>query len=187
MAALTTADRVKAYANVKTSVDDASIEGIIDAVSALLHDRIGHDFEGTAIVAEHHSHPYSGALILARPVESIQAVRENGTTLAASGYELQGERLLYRLGSGKTIGWAPGVRSIEVDYTPTSTVPADIELAAREVSAFMLKQSALAVGGGRMGLSGQANADAGSADYFIQALDQLPMASMVLAKYQRFA
>lgn len=185
MADLTTTALVKSYANIADSADDQAIAGIISAVSVHLHDLVGHDYEGDALIAEHHSAPYSGALVLHKPAASIDAIRENGTPLGSSNYELENERLVWRLASGLSVAWGAGKRSIEVDYTTTTEVPKDLELAAREVSAFMVKQSALASGGSRMGLSGQANADSGSADYFVEALNQLPFSGAVLKRYQR--
>lgn len=187
MADLTTTGAVKAYAGVKGSGDDQEIQGLVGAISSYLHGRVGHDYEGTAIVAEHHSSPASGALVLEKPAAAIDAVRVGTGTIAASGYELQGQRLVYRLSSGETIDWTAGVRNIEVDYTPTTEVPEDLELAARELAAFMLKQSALEGGASRFGLSAQASGDTGSADYFVQALAQLPFAAAVLRRYSRFA
>jgi len=187
MADLTTTARVKAYAGVKPAGDDQSIQAIVTAVSVYLHDRVGHDFQGDAITAEHHGSPVSGAVVLDKPAATIDAVRVGTGTIAASGYELSGERLLYRLSSGETVDWTPGIRNIEIDYTPTTDVPADLELAAREISAFMVKQSALQGGASRFGLSAQANGDSGSADYFVQALAQLPFASSILRRYTRFA
>ena len=185
MANLTTTALVKGYANISDSADDQAIMGIISAVSVHLHDLVGHDYEGAALTGEHHSAPYSGAVVLHKPAASIDAIREGGTTLAATGYELEAERLVWRLASGLTVDWGAGKRNIEVDYTTTTEVPEDLELAAREVSAFMVKQSALAAGGSRMGLSAQANSDSGSADYFVQAINQLPFASAVVRRYQR--
>jgi hypothetical protein len=187
MADLTTTGAVKAYAGVKASDDDQSIQAIVSAVSVYLHDRVGHDYDGDAITSEHHTTPASGALVLEKPAATIDAVRVGTGTIAASGYELEGERLLYRLASGETVDWARGVRNIEVDYTPTTDVPKDLELAAREVAAFVLKQSSLSGGASRFGLAAQANGDSGSADYFVQALNQLPFAAAILRRYTRFA
>ena len=53
---------------------------------------------------------------------------------------------MFRLASGDVVGWTAGIRHISIDYTTTEGVPADLELAAREASAFMLKQSGLTHG-----------------------------------------
>ena len=187
MSDLTTRAAVKSYAGVTSNNDDGPISGIVSAVSVLLHGMVGHDYSGEAITGEHHSGPMSGALVLDRPAQSIEEVREGSDTLAATGaYELSRERLVHRLSSGATVSWASGVRNIEVDYTTIDRVPADLEFAAREICAFMVKQSGWGVGSSRMGLSAQANADSGNADYFTQAIRKLPMAKATLARYARF-
>jgi hypothetical protein len=188
MADLTTLAAVKAYAGVSGSGDDTAISGIVAAVSALIHELVGHDYDGDTITGEVHSGPVSGAVVLEKPVASIGAVVEGETTLDSGAYELESERLLWRKSIGGTIPWANGTRNIAVTYTTTSTVPADLELAAREVCAFMVKQSNIgSAGAARLGLSAQANVDTGSADYFVQALRQLPFASLTLRRFMRVA
>ena len=183
---LTTRADVKLYAGVTSGSDDGPISALISAVSVLLHGMVGHDYEGEAITGEHHSGPMSGALVLDKPAQSIEEVREGSDTLATGAYELSRERLVHRLSSGATVSWASGVRNLEVDYTTIDRVPADLEFAAREICAFMVKQSGWRVGSSRMGLSAQANADSGNADYFTQAIRKLPMAKATLARYARF-
>lgn len=185
MADLTTVSEVKAYAGVTGQGDDARIESIVSAVSAAISGYIGNSFDAQPIVGERTDHPL-GAVLLERPAASIDAVRVNGATLSASGYRLQGDRVLWREADsyGGATSWG-GV--VEVDYTPTSSVPDDLEFAAREIAAFMVKQSGLSVGSGRLGLSAQANADTGSADYFTQSLRQLPASRMILGRYRRVA
>jgi hypothetical protein len=153
----------------------------------LIGDQVGHDYEGSILLAEKHSGAISGGIVLRYPAASIEAVRVTGGTVPVSGYSLEGERLLYRYDSSGTIAWERGQRNVEVDYTTTNVVPTDLELAAREICAFMLKQSAHIAGGARLGLSAQANADTGSADYFVQALSQLPFAARVLDRHRTFA
>jgi len=185
---LTTVEAVKAYAGVTVGGDDQAIAGIVSAVSGFMHGVIGHDYEGEVLTGEHHSGSDALAIVLDKPAASVQAVRDGTTTLAASTYELQAGRLLYRLASGVTVAWAPGVRNIEVDYTTTEAIPSDLELAARELAAFMVKQGVFSeAGGGRMGLAAQANPDSGAADYFVQAISQLPFASLILKRYRAFA
>lgn len=186
MADLTTRADVKAYAGVTSGSDDGPIGALVSAVSVLLHGMVGHDYEGEAIVGEHHSGPVSGALVLDKPALSIEEVREGSTTLAAGAYELSRQRLLYRISSGASVAWESGVRNIEIDYTTTHEVPADLEFAAREIAAFMVKQAGWGTGASRMGLSAQANADSGNADYFTQAIRNLPMAKATLARYARW-
>lgn len=186
MGDLTTTEAVKAYAGVKGTGDDARIAGVVSAVSAMLSDIVGHDYDGGTIVAEKHTAPMSGAVVLDSPAASIDAIREGTGTVAASDYELEGERLVWRLSADQVTSWAKGARYIEVDYTLVSTIPVDLELAARESSAFMVKQSAFVAGGSRLGLSAQANGDTGSADYFAQQLKALPFTSLALRRYRRF-
>lgn len=187
MADFTTSALVKEYAGITSGADDASIASIIGAVSAMLSTLVGHDFDGAVITGELHSWPPSSALVLRKPAASIEAVREAGTTLAPTDYQLVDERILYRLAGGVSAEWLLGRRNIAIDYTTTGEVPSDLELASTEVCAFMVKQSALGVGSARLGLSGQANGDTGSAEYFAQTVRQLPFATMVLSKYQSFA
>lgn len=188
MADLTTVAAVKAYAGIAGSEDDGPIGTIVAGVSTLLHGLVGHDYEGEVITGENHTAPFSGAIVLRKPAQAIDEIRERKSTLAASAYELIDERLVWRLNLGDTVGWTnDGARSIEVDYTTTDQVPKDLELAAREVAAFMVKQSGLSAGGSRMGLSAQSNADAGTADYFAQALAQLPFVQLVLRRFKRYA
>ncbi len=186
MADLTTLAAVKAYANVTGSGDDKQIQTLVGAVSMLIHGIIGIDYEGETITAEKHSGPSSGLILLEKPAAVIDEVREDSTTLDSSAYELENERLLYRLSGGKSGPWAFGLRNVEVDYTTTTEVPEDLELAARESCAFMVKQTAWTAGAARMGLSAQANADSGTADYFAQSLRELPMTKATLDRYKRF-
>lgn len=149
---------------------------------------IGATYDPDPITAEVHSGPYTRALVLDQAPDSITEVRVAGTIVTE--YEFPtGSRLLYRMddSSVQTVAWESGQRNIEVDYVPISTVPADLELAAREISAFMVKQTSLSAGGSRLGLSAQANADTGSADYFAQTLRALPMAEATLKRYRRVA
>lgn len=186
MADLTTIAAVKSYAGVTGSGDDSQISAIISAVSSLIAGQIGHDYEGNAVTAEFHTAPFSGSIILRKPAESITAVRVSHSVIAAAGYRLSDGRLLTRLASGLPTVWS-GSSVIEVDYLTVSAVPADLELAAREIGAFVLKQSSLPGGGSRLGLSAQANGDTGSADYFVQALKQLPVSRMALRNHRPFA
>jgi len=186
MADLTTVAAVKSYAGVTGSGDDSQIAGIVSAVSALIAGQVGHDYEGDAVTAESHTAPFSGSIILRKPAASITAVRVSGSTIAAAGYRLKDGRLLERLSSGLPTVWAES-SVIEIDYLTLSAVPFDLELAAREIGAFVLKQSSLPGGGSRLGLSAQANGDTGSADYFVQALAQLPVSRMALRNHRPFA
>lgn len=188
MADLTTTAAVKAYAGVTGADDDAAIGVVVSAVSALIHEMIGHDYEAGPVTGEVHSAPVSGAIVLEKPAASITTVVESSTTLASTGYELEGERLLWRKASAGTVDWTSGIRNVVITYATVSTVPDDLELAAREVGAFMIKQSNIgSAGGARLGLSAQANVDTGSADYFVQALRKLPFTSLTLKRYQRLA
>jgi hypothetical protein len=186
MADLCTLEAVKGYAGVRSSGDDAAIANVIAAVSALIAGHIGHDYEGDTITAETHRPPFSGAVVLRKPAASVSAVRVRGTALAGSTYRLRDDRLLDRLQSSEPIAWSSGQR-IEVDYVTASDVPADLALAAAEISAFVWKQTGEDTGGARLGLSAQANADTGSADYFAQAIKQLPVARMALRNHRAFA
>lgn len=186
MADLTSTADVKAYLGVSGSGDDTLIGEIVSAVSAHIHGLVGHDYEAGPVSSEHHSAPISGAIVLDKPAASITTVVENTTTLDVGAYELEGDRLLYRKANGETVAWSTGSRrNIEVTYATVTTIPDDLAMAAREVCAFMFKQTGAAQGGGRLGLSAQANQDAGTADYFAQALRQLPLSSVVLARYRR--
>ena len=186
MANLTTVAAVKSYAGVTGSGDDSQISAIVSAVSSLIAGQVGHDYEGNAITGESHTAPFSGSIILRKPAESITAVRVSGSTLAAADYRLKDSRLLTRLASGLPTVWSAST-VIEVDYLTVSAIPVDLELAAREIGAFILKQSSLPGGGSRLGLSAQANGDTGSADYFVQALKQLPVSRMALRNHRAFS
>lgn len=177
---LTNTAAVKAYAGVQSSGDDSAIGGIVSAVSALFHAWIGHDFDGTPIVGEAHEPPASGVILLRKPAASISAVREGGATLSGSAYRFTSTRMLARLAAGRPSPW---LDAVQVDYTPISTVPKDLEIAAREACAWIVKQSSLSTGGARLGLSAQSNADTGNADYLIQRIDRLPLTRAVIARY----
>ncbi len=187
MADLTTTAAVKGWAGITTSGDDSVIDGVVSAVSALLHGIVGHDYEGTPIVGETHAGSRHGIIILEKPAVTIEEVREVGDVVDPSAYVLDQGRGLYRIEGGGLAPWAWGRRSVEVDYTPESVVPDDLELMAREVCAWIWKQSGHDTGASRLGLSAQANADTGTADYFAQALRQLPMANTTLKRYKRYA
>lgn len=186
MADLTTTAAVKAYARVTGSGDDAAIGGIVAAVSSLLHGIIGQTFDATPIIDERHDIPASGFVVLAFPAASIEAVREGSATLAASGYRHLGvgSRLVQRMAGGRPVPWSDFA---SIDYTPPGTVPADVELAAREAAAWVLKESGLESGSARLGLTAQANADSGSADYFIRRIEELPIVRSMIRRYGRMA
>lgn len=186
MANLTTLDAVKAFAGVTGSGDDSAINGIIAAVSSLLHGIVGQTFDGNAITGEFHPIPASTHIVLEQPAASIQAVREGTATLAASGYRHMGpgSRVIGREANGWPIKWSA---PITVDYTPPTAVPADLELAAREAAAWVLKESALTAGASRLGLTAQANADSGNADYFVRRIEELPIVRAIIRRYGRFA
>ena len=185
MADLTTIEAVKGYAGVQGSADDVALATVVAGVSALIAEQVGHDYEGETITAELHVAPFSGRIVLDKPAATIDAVRVSGSALAASGYRLRNGRILERVADSVAIGWATGV-AIEVDYETVSTIPADLALCAAEVSAFVWKQTGETTGGSRLGLSAQANGDTGSADYFAQAISQLPVSRMALRNHRRF-
>lgn len=185
MSDLTTVEAVKGYAGIKSSADDAAIATVVRGVSALIAAQVGHDFEGEGIAGEPHYAPYSGAIIIDKPASAVAAVRVSGTTIDSSGYRLRNNRMLERLSGGSPIAWTVGA-TIEVDYVTTSEIPADLGLAAAEIAAFVWKQTNEASGGGRLGLSAQANGDSGSADYFTQSLTKLPVARMALRNHRAF-
>lgn len=184
MADLTTTAAVKAFAGVTGSGDDSAIGGIVSAVSAVLHEIIGHTYDATPIVAELHPKPPTQYLVVRRPIASVSAVREAGETLAASSYRLPGagSRLLERRAGGGSVVW---LGEVEVDYTPTATVPANVELAAREAAAWVVKESALAAGASRLGLTAQANPDSGNADYFVRSIGDLPLVRELMRSHRR--
>ena len=183
MADLTTTAAVKAFAGVTGSGDDSAIGGIVSAVSSMFHEIIGHTYDATPIVAELHARPPTPYVVVRRPIASVSAVREAGETLAASGYRAQvGTRLLERRASGESTPW---VGEVEVDYTPTSTVPADVELAAREAAAWVVQESGLGSGASRLGLTAQANPDSGNADYFVRKIGDLPLVRELMRSHRR--
>lgn len=184
MADLTTVAAVKSFAGVTTSGDDSAIAGIVAAVSSILHGIVGHTFDATVVTGEIHEKPPTAFVILDKPVASVTTVREGGQVLASTGWRrITGSRLVERLVSGRSTPW---LDEISVDYTPTSIVPADLELAAREASAWVLKESALPTGGSRLGLNAQANSDSGNADYFVQRIEALPIVRSIIRRYGRF-
>lgn len=186
MADLTTTAAVKAFAGVTSAADDAAIAVIVSAVSAILHGIVGNTFDGTPIVGEFHGLPASTFVVTERPAASVQAVREGANTLAATGWRHMGpgSRVIGREASGLPIAWTAPV---SVDYTPTSTVPADVELAAREAAAWVLKESGFGTGASRLGLTAQANADSGSADYYVRRIEELPIVRALIRRYGAFA
>lgn len=184
MADFTTTAAVKAFAGVQGSGDDAAIGGLVTAVSAVLAELVGHDYSAAAIVGEIIRQPPTPFAITARPISSVSAVREAGVLLAASGYRaVAGTRILERRGSAAyAVNWGG---EVSVDYTPTSTVPADLELAAREATAWVIKESGLVAGASRLGLTAQANPDSGNADYYVRKVQDLPIVRAVLATRRR--
>lgn len=184
MADLTTTAAVKAFAGVTGSGDDSAIGGIVAAVSAFLHGIVGNTFDSTPIAAELHAQPPSALVLLNRPILTVTTVREAGQVLAASSWRAYvGTRLVERLASGAPTPWAG---EVSIDYTPASAVPADLELAAREAAAWVLKESGLTSGASRLGLTAQANADTGAADYFVRRIEQLPIVAAAIRRYGRF-
>ncbi len=186
MADLTTTAAVKAYAGISGSGDDTAIDGIVSAVSELIGNAIGNNYPGGSVTDELHFAPASGAIVLRYPAASLTSVAVSGTALAAGDYELVDSRLIFRLANGARTDWTQGAR-ITATYTRESTVPTDLELAAREACAFVVKQTGLDSGGSRLGLGAQSNADTGTADYFTQALATLPVLRMTLARYKVYA
>lgn len=183
MADLTTTALVKAFAGVTGSGDDSAIGGIVSAVSSMLHAIIGHTFDATPVLGEVVAQPPTQFLLVSKPIASVQAVREAGETLAVSSYRpLVGSRLLERREGGASTPW---LGEVEVDYTPTSTIPTDIELAAREAAAWVVKESGLGSGASRLGLTAQANPDSGNADYFVRRIGDLPLVRELIRSHRR--
>lgn len=184
MADLTTTAAVKAFAGVTGSGDDTAIGVIVSAVSAFLHGIVGNTFDPAAITGELHARPPSALVLLKRPLASVTTVREAGQVLGASSWRAYaGTRLVERMASGAPTPWAG---EVSVDYTPASAVPADLELAAREAAAWVIKESGLTSGASRLGLTAQANADTGAADYFVRRIEQLPIVAGAIRRYGRF-
>jgi hypothetical protein len=185
LADLTTVAAVKAFAGVTSSSDDAAIGGIVGAVSTILHGIVGHTYDATPIAGELHEVPPTAFVILDRPIATVTTVREGGQVLASTGWRrIAGSRLVERLAGSVGTPWTA---EISVDYTPASTVPADLELAAREAAAWVLKESGLSTGGSRLGLNAQANSDSGNADYFVKRIEELPVVRSIIRRYGRFA
>jgi hypothetical protein len=179
MADFTLLADVKAFAGVTAATWDTEIGGIISAVSAMLARHVGHDYDATSRT-EKISGTRQPAVIVSRPIQTLTSVALDDTTLTVDDdYEFTvGQRAIYRLASGLGSIWELGNRNVTAIYAPVSTVPDDLELAAREASAFVWKQSHQS-GASRLGLENKGN-DTGGLSQYITDILTLPVVQTVV-------
>ena len=169
MAALTALEDVKAFAGVTVATYDATLAGIIDSVSEVLEKHLGMDFDAREIVERH-----SGGLpriILDQTPATVDSVVANGTTLTGTDYEIRA-RSLIRLANTIPVTWESSFLDIVVTYTTpdSSAVPTWLEIAAREASVWLWKQSHES-GAARLGTTGKEVATGGTQSYVTDMLE----------------
>lgn len=99
-----------------TGYDD-ELGWFLDVVSQMAEDHCGQLFRRQSVV-EKHSGDGPAVILHRSPVLSVTTVTENGTMLAATGYDFDPEAgILWRLGgSYSATDWASGLRNVTVTY-----------------------------------------------------------------------
>lgn len=133
---LSTLDNVKHAAKVTGSANDAAIQRHLEGVSKAMQNWMGRQIISTAITAEYHFPTGLNSAILLEdgPVSTLTEVRLSGSILAATGYRLEGARLLRRIAGSARTKWEQA--EVEVDYTAGyAAVPADLVEACTQEAA----------------------------------------------------
>lgn len=150
MAALVDVQTVKTFLGKVENGEDSLIATLIDGVSVAIESELGETVTGGAAVVDRMRGNGFPTVTTLQRIRSITSIVEDGTTLAASDYEIESPRTLTRLFDGQTANWSDG--DVVVTYSPGfSTVPADIRLAATMQTAFEYRQTKS--GGDRLGLT----------------------------------
>ena len=181
---LTATADVKAFVGLTGTTHDAVLDSIVTVVDEALGGLIGTKYDGVEVTERYSGRGLSG-IVVRQPIETVGSVQEAGTALSASGYAFTaGDRMLYRVDSdGEALGWASGTRNILVTYTPPSSVPPDVEWAARNAAAHLWNQSHQS-GKSRVGLESSARS-AGNTSQYVQGIAGLPAVAAMLAHRRR--
>lgn len=183
MADLTTVALVREFLGDSGSADADLLARLVSSVSARIESYCRRVFASTAYADEYLDSAGFSILTLAnRPVTAVSAVVEQGVTLTASEYRLEGGAgQLVRLSGGLVSYWAAGTRAVKVSYTAGyAATPKDVEDVATLEAAHAFQQSRH--GGGRLGLA-SSQIGPGSGVYLVGPW--LPGSLEVLRCYRR--
>lgn len=182
MSDLTTVALVREFLGDSGSADADLLARLVSSVSARIESYCRRVFASTAYADEYLDSAGFAVLTLAnRPVTEVSAVVEQGVTLTASDYRLEGAGQLVRLSGAIVSAWAAGTRAVKVSYTAGyEDTPKDVEDVATREAAHAFQQSKH--GGGRLGLA-SSQIGPGSGAYLVGPW--LPGSLEVLRCYRR--
>tara|TARA_Y100000310_G_scaffold336656_1_gene421794 strand:+ start:244 stop:807 length:564 start_codon:yes stop_codon:yes gene_type:complete len=180
---LTTTALVKTHANISGSDDDTLIGQLVTSVSIAMAAYMDRDIYQTASVERiYRPTPGQSALVLDQwPVASLVVTEDSTALVLDTDYELRNERLLYRISGDVDTDWSSGARISVTSTEGYATIPADLDLAAREQIRFAFQQTN--VGGSRLGTA-SASSPTGDSEGFIP-YEWLPFTKAVMEAYRR--
>jgi hypothetical protein len=125
-------DELKAYLNITVTTHDSELTSLRDAVEVAAENVADISLRQQTVTSERHSGGADRIVLSTRPLVSVTTVAEDGTTLAATAYDIDLDTgILYRLSGTYTLGvWSSGHRNVSVTYEAGwsgSTVPSDIK------------------------------------------------------------
>jgi hypothetical protein len=123
---------VKAHLNVTDYADDSEILAFIDAAVGIAEGVVGSIENRT--VTETHNGGRATVCLNVPPVVSVSAVTENGTSVAASGWDVSTNGVLTRTSGYSTGVFTSGFNNVSVTYVSgRSSIPADLRHALKEL------------------------------------------------------
>ncbi len=182
---LTTLAAVKTFLKITDTTFDTYLQDLIYSVSERMLSWMDRTFESTVVTGEK---PACAGLhevsLRGYPVQSVEEVREYGSTLDTDGYELDAKAGVLGRVYGECEGHWPRARyAVEVDYTHGYvTVPRDIQDAATWQVAWtfgLSKQDA-----GRLGMAGTSR-ETGTSEYTTTRSDWVPGTLSTMHRYKR--
>lgn len=130
--ALTTLVAAKAYLKLQVSVDDATIEDLINASSSAIENYCKRKFKEQAYLDDEYDGTGKDHILLDQyPVKLIESVSIDGTPLSTGQYKVK-KRNGVLLNNGGI--WPRGEINVTVSYTAGyAEIPADLELACKHL------------------------------------------------------
>ena len=125
---------VKNHLNITVADDDAELLAMLNAATGLIEGVVG-PLSRRPVVGETHSGGRGTVLLKQAPVLEVTGCSENGTSLTAGAYSIDGESgVLTRTSGYLKYTWSEGYNNISVDYVAgRSIIPADLAHAVLEL------------------------------------------------------
>ena len=142
MSDLSTLEKVKSYLGVTGSGEDTLLGELLGAASARIRGHCGREITSATYTEQYDGRGLGRIVLVQRPATSITTVHDaldrafdSGSLVDSDDYTLYGEEGIVELDPARA-GFQDGVRNVQVVYVAGySTVPADVDLAARILSA----------------------------------------------------